>query len=451
MRGGLTKHRTLAARLRRLIGDRSGGVAVYVALTATITFGIVGLAIDATRALIVRSESQTAADAAALVAASQLDGTPSAITRANAALAGLVTNNQNFASTGAGAVGIAGVRFLSALPADDNLPITDDFVTTDPLEARFVEVTTAPLTHLNTFLRAIGAVDAITITTRSVGGCRQMLCRTLPMMICNPAEANEIGAPFDIDLWFGRQVRLLHQGGPNAPWAPGNFGYLAAGGTGTNDLRDALASVSGGNVCYGPGATTEPGAKSGARAALNVRFGIYQNPGFGGGASNDPEFAPDVNVRAMPRDALFTGPDLRFGDGHWDCLTYWNANFAGAGVARPADCTADTVGYTRYDMYRFESDNGLIDEPGPGGVTGIPPENAANALPDRRIIYVAVVNCRDIGLSGRQTVPVVSFIRVFLTEPVSEPSGVEIIGEIIDVVQVGVDEAVLREIVQLYR
>jgi len=96
----------------------------------------------------------------------------------------------------------------------------------------------------------------------------------------------------------------------------------------------------------------------------------------------------------------------------------------------------------RYDMYQYEIDNG-IDQRAPA--------NWANELPDRRIIYVAVVNCVEQGLSGRQTVGTITFLRIFLTEPVSEPSGVEIYGEIVDIVQLGQDDAVLHDIVQLYR
>jgi Flp pilus assembly protein TadG len=118
-----------------------------LALIISVTFGVVGLAIDASRAMVVRSESQAAADAAALAAASQLDGTPTAITRANTALANLVSNRHRMASEAAGPVGIAQVRYLSGLPSSDASPITAGFVTTNPLQARFVEITTTPLTQ----------------------------------------------------------------------------------------------------------------------------------------------------------------------------------------------------------------------------------------------------------------------------------------------------------------
>ena len=437
--GRVRQHRKVARNWRN---DRAGAVAIYAALAGAVTLGVIGLAIDASRAMVVRSEAQAAADAAALAAASQLDGTPSAITRANAALANFVSNNQQMASTGAGVVSIAGVRYLNGLPADDQLPITAAFVTTNPLEARFVEVTTAPLAHNNTFLRAVSSSTTLNIARTAVAGCHQMVCRTLPMMICNPAETGGAGAAFDIDVWRGRQVVLMHQGGQNSSWAPGNFGYLQVSAPGTNALRDALASVNGANDCYGSAVTTEPGAKTGARSALNVRFGIYENPGFGGGARNDPEFAPDINVRSMPRDLAFGGPNGRFGNGHWNCQAYWNANFASSGVMRPTACVADTTGMTRYDMYQFEIAHGLARAA---------PQNAANAQADRRIIYVAVVNCLAEGLSGRRTVNSITFLRIFLTEPVNEPSGVEIVGEIDDIVELGVDDTVLHDIVQLYR
>lgn len=455
--------------------ERSGAVGVYVALAATVILGISGLAIDATRAMIVRSEAQAAADAAALAAASQLDGTPTSISRANTAVQNLVANRQRLASTGSGAVTISGVRFLTSLPASDDTPITGAFVTSDPLAARFVEVTTAPLIHQNTFLRAVGATAALNISTTAVAGARQEVCAAQPMMMCNPSEATTVGAPFDISQWRGRQVRLLYQ---SDSWAPGNFGFLSSGGNGANALRDALASTAGANICYGPNATTEPGQNNGARTALNVRFDMYQNPGFQG-QGNNPLFAPDVNVRKgmawptsgngnvncngnptvtaaarMPLDLnLIADANARFGNGHWDCLTYWNTNFSGSGVARPSQCVADTTGFTRYDMYNYEIGHNLVGVRGPNNETGAPVCRGNSNPPqsNRRIVYIAVINCRELGLHGRQTVPVIAFLRVFLTEPVTEPSQVQIVGEIIDVVQPGADQVVLHDIVQLYR
>lgn len=424
--------------LRGWSQNRSGAVGIYVALSAAVTFGIVGLAIDATRAMIVRSEAQAAADAAALSAASQLDGTPTAISRATTAInTHLVANNERLAAT-SGAVAISQVRFLSGLPSSDDTAIAGANVTTDPLKARFVEVTTAPLTHQNMFLPAVGAPATANIATTAVAGGHQMVCHAQPLMICNPDEQGNVGAGFNLNNWRGHQIRLVSQA--TGSMAPGNFGYLTSGGNGANALAEALASTAAADICYGPDVETEPGQNNGARNALNVRFGIYQNPQFGGNARNNPLYAPDVNVRTMPRDAAFASG--RFGNGHWNCLAYWNSNFASSGVTRPSACVADTTGISRYQMYQFEIAHNL---------SLAPPLNAANKLANRRIVYVAVVNCVEEGVNGRVTVPATTFLKVFITEPVTEPSNVEIYGEVVDVVQTGVDQPVLHEIVQLYR
>lgn len=453
---------------RRPIRHTGGAVAVYVALAAGLTFGIVGLAIDATRAMIVHSEAQAAADAAALTAASQLDGTSTAITRATNAVAALTANRQRFASSGEGPVAIPTLRFLTALPTlsdgvtpDDNASV-DGFVTSDPLRAHFVEVTTAPLAHANTFLRAVGVVPSVSIDATAIAGSRDMTCGATPMMMCNPTNA--IGATFDAAAWRGRQVILDYQA--NA-WTSGNFGYLASGGTGANALGEALASVNGANVCYGPTVTTEPGQNNGAREALNTRFDMYENPMFGNNAAKNT-YPPDINVRdgvrytnancnssstntsgRLPRDLnLIANPSLRFGNGSWNCLAYWTANFSGA---PPAGCTAATAGFSRYDMYNYEIAHNLVTTSGAGGETGTP-VCYGNATPQagRRVIRIAVLNCAG-GLNGRATVAPVSFARVFLTEPVTNTPSVQVVGEIIDVVEPGADDAVLRQNVQLYR
>ena len=79
------------------------------------------------------------------------------------------------------------------------------------------------------------------ITTQAVAGCNQIVCRTPPLMMCNPAEAAGSGEPFNIDTWRGRQVVLMHQGGMNSTWAPGNFGFLEVSAPGADALRDAVA------------------------------------------------------------------------------------------------------------------------------------------------------------------------------------------------------------------
>src|SRR6185369_3617003 len=79
-------------------GRNRGFVLVTMAVTAAATFGVVGLAIDVGRMLIVKNEVQIYCDSAAVAAALQLNGTPSGITRA-AAAAAAIGNKWNFGTT----------------------------------------------------------------------------------------------------------------------------------------------------------------------------------------------------------------------------------------------------------------------------------------------------------------------------------------------------------------
>src|SRR4051812_13460153 len=90
----------MAPKFRKVSGladDTSGAVAIYVSLLAGFLFGMVGLAVDASRLYSTNTEAKSAADAAALAAASQLDGTATAITRAVLAAQGspLVSNKSD--------------------------------------------------------------------------------------------------------------------------------------------------------------------------------------------------------------------------------------------------------------------------------------------------------------------------------------------------------------------
>jgi uncharacterized membrane protein len=75
------------------------GFAVVASVVfGVVLFGMAGLAIDLGRMYIAKNEAQTYADGAALAAAMQLDGTPSCLTRADAAVSAQL-NKWNFSTT----------------------------------------------------------------------------------------------------------------------------------------------------------------------------------------------------------------------------------------------------------------------------------------------------------------------------------------------------------------
>lgn len=501
--------------------DRRGAALIYVTVMIGVMVGFAALAIDYGRIATTHTQARAAAEAAALAAASQLDGTSDAITRAtNAAqTTPLVQNEQNLAQN-PGTIAISNLRFLSGLPSGTpslpgNPSELDPFVTTDPLEARFVEVTTEILTQDNFFASAIGGGATTDASATAVAGFTQVLCRRTPLAICNPVEnpASPPGTPappFNIADWRGRQI-LIKGSGPSSGWLPGDFALVDIDGLqGTQEIWEALAE-SEPDVCVTARIDLKPGQVQAMRTALNTRLDMYENP-FGGNKSGNTRFRPAksvakgkvlsdpsdscsfvnaADVGAQDRSSAFTrdvdavdyngnangtGPTNthRFGTGVWDCAGYWNAMHYP--TTAPIWCTSTTdgtvAGQSRYDLYRAE-----IDGTGPFGAESIPNrsgespagENAdptegscysggsgtLNDNPDRRILYFAVINCIEQDLGGgnsNEEIPVEAFVEAFLTEPVADPSdGPEIILEIKDIVRPGGDDGVLHDIVQLYR
>ena len=84
--------------LLRLVDDTRGGILAFSVVLLLFVLGTGGLILDFSRVWNSQSELQAFADHAALVAAGELDGTPDAITRSNAALAQLITDRQAYAS-----------------------------------------------------------------------------------------------------------------------------------------------------------------------------------------------------------------------------------------------------------------------------------------------------------------------------------------------------------------
>lgn len=482
----------LINRLRRTSfwSDERGSALIYVTVISAALFGFVALAIDFSTSYTTHTQARAAAEAAALAAASQLDGNSDSITRAtNAAQATpLVSNNQNFAQGGA-QITIASLRFLDGLPAGnpgfpEDPSVLDSFVTADPFEARFVEVTTQQLTKNNLFLTAVGGPATADHTGRAVAGFTQVLCRIAPLAVCNPAENNTIGAPFDIAQWKGHQVLVKAQG-PTSSWTPGDFGLVDIDGVqSVPEIRDALAS-SEPEVCVSALIDVKPGQTEGARNALNTRFDMYENPGFGGAsARTNPKYRPARNVTkglvrsggvcsspelpqagaramAMPRDSNIS-VSQRFGNGTWDCLTYWNTMHPG--TTAPAGCTnaSTPATMTRFQLYRHEIDTAgmLEDHTGatPPGENQAPMCHADSATttdtPDRRLIFFAVINCLEHGpISGNSAgpIPVEAFVKAFMTEPTGSPPDIDTYLEVVDVVRPGADDGVLHDIVQIYR
>ena len=486
--------RRVSHHMKAFRRDERGALLVFVAVALAVLLGLVAMSFDIGRIALTQSELQSYTDNVALAAAGELDGSATAITRATAAAAELITDRHAFgmADTTLSGASDYSLTFLSSLPASD----TDEptAITTDPAEARFVMVTATAMDVQLTFAAAFQALSGHdgpenTVNARSIAGMTQYACDVTPLMFCLPpnwsASAN-----------VGQMINL-RSGGQGAAWGPGNFGFLdpsrvlvdtsgpCAGLNGVNLDACLLGAVGSITQCYGlNGVDTEPGQKNGIEnAVFNVRFDIYNT--IMNGERTNPDYAPAPNVikgivRAtggggngnggggkgggggnacignneelstntvgLPRDACFDAGTCggRFGDRDWTAgyANYIATNYGGSdpfGINPATD--------TRYDLYLAEISNPQGPTP-PGGTTpqilpagldetGLPQCSTQDpAGPERRLIIAAGIDCVANPIAGAEVgVPVKEFVEIFLTEPVADdgnsPPTVDIWGEVV--------------------
>ena len=497
-------------RGRPLARSEDGAVLIYASIALAVFMGFAALVIDGGRLFTLDTEMQSAADALALAAAAELDGNSDAITRADAAMTNLVQNNQTFGS-GAAAITAYSRRFLTALPADSApLSDADAFETTDPGDARFVQVnlTDANNRSIDTlFAPAIGSASTADADAVAIAGFTSAVCKFTPLFICNPYEGTaDTLADFTAKAEDPAEQRRLitlkkGPGSGNTSYFPGNFGFLQPqDGRGANALRDSLGKVNPGTCFRQDGVQTRTGNVISVRQAINARFDVYD--GNYNGKKNDPDYRPAQNVTkgylkssgnrcsqqiysgsAVPPPAMpfptddcssggcqsLGGQPNRMGNGDWDFGKYWDINHGNRnGVldeSYPNGWT-DASPPSRYDVYRYEIDNNQIpNKSGVGGENGLPEcsNQTPTPDPDRRIIYAAVINCGALNITGNSnsSVPAVAFLKMFVTKPMTKLPGSgncptceedgDLYVEMVDVVKPGIDDAVIHDIVQLYR
>jgi len=467
----------------RFAAERRGTVLIYVAIMLPVLMGGALLAVDASRLFNLQTLLQKGADSLALAGAAELDIKPTAITRANAAIANLVQNQHQFSDAGVTQIAVSNVRFLSGLPADDALVIDSSYDTTDPAQARYVEVTVTVQNLTSVFPASfLGGSDTVTAGARAVAGFKAAVCQFTPMFMCNPFEGSgmSIFAAITDPAIRRRQIVLRKKGGGTSQYAAGNYGFLQppGGEMGANVLREMLALVHPPACFIQPGVKLRPGFIASADQGLNVRFDMYD--GALNGKRNDPAFRPAKNVRkgygytgnacqaspdpdnpglqGLPDDLCFATDSCphmggRMGDGDWDIEGYKLANnLLLSGLPNSA---------SRYEVYLNELASGLVNTMSLGGETGNPQCYGGGVLsddPDRRLLFIAVIDClahnvneENMGNSG-PPVPVTAFAKLFLTKPVDQGPDQNIYAELVDVIEPGnTTSSVVRDIVQLYR
>jgi Flp pilus assembly protein TadG len=365
-----------------------------------------------------------------------------------------------------------------------------------------------------------GASNTAQSSTSAVAGFDAAVCDFTPMFICNPYEATsntdvmdstELMRHFDRVNYpdrIGRLINMKQTGGNSAQYFPGNFGFLTPQGAtnaGANVLREQVGMANPPACFVANGVELRTGNIESIRFGFNTRFDMYDGPM--NSKRNDPQFRPAQNVRkGMANDknggpgsacnpeagntVLHAGfgdnmrdtcfgldncPNMggRMGDGVWNKTQYWSEAHNGASL--PSELSGQYV--SRYDVYKYELEdinlrvkndsNGSPD----GGEVGYPACYNGDATtitntPDRRIFHGAVLNCRALDTSSTYgpiqggnspPLPVVAFVRYFLTEAVggdktdtSQADG-DVWAEMVGIDMPGDLNSTARDIVQLYR
>jgi len=475
------------------INGTAGAAAIWAVFTAPVLVGVAAISVDASRLYNMDNDLQNAADAFARAAATELDQRSDSLTRATSAVNNLVSNDQKFSKDGVSAVEVNTIRFLKSIPDHDYEDIGTAHETTVPSEAKFVEVTVKPETVSTIFPSSMvsGLID-ITLDAKAVATTSQSVCRVAPIFICNPVEGSgtSIYTALEDPAFQRRHIRFVPgSGGNNTQYGPGNYGFLDPYGnnSGTDVIRDSIA-VDKPDACLSKaaGVHLRPGAISSINQGFNTRFDIYS--GSFNSKKNDPAYAPaanvtkgysyngnnacnaspDSNALGLPRDSCFdddscTSADGRMGAGDWDFVEYMKINHNSAAQVTIADVTY-SLDYTnhvstpaappsRYNLYRWEIESGSIPGAISYGTSSTPEEGtpqchasgASSAVDDRRIVHAAVLNCNWLDAQGYSMngnsgpLPVETFVKVFLTEPMGNGNDDAMYGEVVGAVIQGVD------------
>ena len=400
--------------LGRLLRSRDAAIAPTVALSLAGLVAVGGIAFDYSRVASMDTELQSAADQAALAAATQLDGEDGARDRATAAARDLIANLTYFANDSGGtAVDIpeTNITFYEGYDPDtgQKSPVAD----TDE-EANYVLVT-VEARRANYALTPIVAALHGDAQASAFATLDSAYCNLPPFMMCKP------NANFNPAAHIGHGLRLVI----GAAAAPGNFGFLQTGfGTGADNLAKAIGwNGSAGGCVAARGVVTEPGDKQSVRAAINTRFDMSDtgqtcpaggtcspstnsrkdlvhgsscaaNGGQGWGEAPNPYRAPNTtplgptnkmdpshtypDIMGHPRDLCHAVSETgtcaggRVGDGNWDRDAYFQVNYGwtapGTGTNSWTTKTGLSATATRYQVYLWEAAHPLPSGAGQPGI-----------------------------------------------------------------------------------
>lgn len=471
--------------------DQSGAIAGLYGLALFALVAMAGVAWDWTRLAAMDSELQNAADQAALAGAAQIDGEPGTCARASAEAAGMLSNSTLLANDDASSGTAITVTDEPECDAVGMIRFWQDRDATtaadDDTNARFIEVTVDGREAFYAFTPLVGALRSGVIEATALAGIGSSICKTPPLMMCNPNP----GAAFDAESKIGIGVRVTAKGA--ASWGPGDFGFLEVGAGQKADIERALAFEETPYDCAPiEGGSPQTGNAQGLFRAVNTRFDIYDTTGnplgncqssdcppaqnvmkdlvkpnanTGGNACrthNQGWQLPPANRRFWPKahtaiagtpleqvndpavspslDALGLSRDLCHYDSYGRACSaitgYSTSHFGNGNWARGDYFTkyhsgrvpAGAASMTRFETYEWELENGYNAQYAAGSSPsrtqfGAPVCSALSSSVDRRLLTVAIVKNCSMLAGGSVPVDVDEWVEMFLVEPVFDARG----------------------------
>lgn len=372
---------------RRFVADQSGAVAATYAIAIPALVAIAGVGMDYGRMVALDTELQNAADQASLAGATQLDGSGGSMERAIAAAqGGLVRNFTRMGNDGdTPTIDVPQTTIVFYQTRADAEAKVNGFTDVTRFEdAHFVELSVETRGARYALTPLVGAFGAV-LSAQATAGIGSAICKTPPVMMCNPAEPLGNTNPdldFDANGLVGAGV-LLIAGDADAP---GNFGFLDTNigqGNSTPELAQNLGYNTPPGECQPTsGVDLKTGARDVVLNALNTRFDIFAN-----GMNTCPGGGTCSSSRNARKD-LVRGTSCGLGSGqNWQVSANPYVDRALDGAELPTDGSRDPdiMGHPRDICHAraTESASGVFCDDDNGGYNG----RIGNKLWDRNAYF----------------------------------------------------------------
>ena len=318
---------TINASNKSIQNWQKGGVAIIVALSLPVLIGMAGLALDLGKLYVTKTELQNAADACALAAAVELDGTASQFAIAeNRGIAVGKFNKSFFQSAPVAFAADDSVKFSTTLNGSyltksaaigAGAPANYKFVQCSVKRDEIPNYLMPVLNVLGSKVASNSNVAAAAVASNRPG---QSTC-ALPIGICS----TQINASTPVGTWL-EGIQKVQGGASNGETFSGYFKWIdfSGDGGGNRELKDVLTGARDCNInSSNPNLQVgEFGLKSGAESSYNTKFGLYAQgattgiPDVSGYAYNKTTFSKAFNAysdyltNAFPKNLAYQGDNI---------------------------------------------------------------------------------------------------------------------------------------------